>query len=306
VTFLGWWTWTACFFCLLATEIPTGRRSRGRARPGRKIVQRASGSERVRDEESCEPSGQAQRSRGLARSGPPVKIEGPEDKSSSLVHQELLTSAGVAARGSCSIHVQDERRTSCFTATGYASGGSHHLASLRRAGSRSERRLPWRKLQTALGFLGVVRTFSAAIKITTWVAPRLLAVAPIRSQNPCQGLRLILFLRAARREADAAKCGHADKSAFWTPLPAQPPNWATARTTRAAEGIRRGRAIDSRACPHNAGLSARRRPARRGRRRAPGHGQGWSAWTLRAHAVTLSRRITQPPLRRIFQRTKLM
>jgi hypothetical protein len=159
VTFLGWWTWTACFFCLLATEIPTGRRSRGRARPGRKIVQRASGSERVRDEESCEPSGQAQRSRGLARSGPPVKIEGPEDKSSSLVHQELLTSAGVAARGSCSIHVQDERRTSCFTATGYASGGSHHLASLRRAGSRSERRLPWRKLQTALGFLGVVRTF---------------------------------------------------------------------------------------------------------------------------------------------------
>jgi hypothetical protein len=90
VTFLGWWTWTACFFCLLATEIPTGRRSRGRARPGRKIVQRASGSERVRDEESCEPSGQAQRSRGLARSGPPVKIEGPEDKSSSLVHQELF------------------------------------------------------------------------------------------------------------------------------------------------------------------------------------------------------------------------
>jgi hypothetical protein len=102
---------------------------------------------------------------------PPVKVEGPEDKSSSLVHQKLCD---CCCRRRCRSWVLVPS-TSKTNATPPAASPplatppavAHHLASLGRAGSRTERRRPWRKLQTALGFLGflgVVRTFSTAIK----------------------------------------------------------------------------------------------------------------------------------------------
>ena len=37
VTSLGWWAWTACFFCLLATEIPTGTRATRAQGPGARL-----------------------------------------------------------------------------------------------------------------------------------------------------------------------------------------------------------------------------------------------------------------------------
>ena len=37
VTFLGWWAWTACLSCLLATEIPTGTRAVGGQGPGARL-----------------------------------------------------------------------------------------------------------------------------------------------------------------------------------------------------------------------------------------------------------------------------
>ena len=68
-------------------------------------------------------SHQAKRSAAAAlpAAGRRSKSKGQKTKAVRWCIKSCVASAGVALVGSCSIHVQDERRTSCrFTATGYA------------------------------------------------------------------------------------------------------------------------------------------------------------------------------------------
>ena len=161
VTSLGWWAWTACFFCLLATEIPTGTRAARAQGPGARLFSEQAAASECGMKNLASHQAKRSAAAALPGTGRRSKSKGQKTKVARWCIKSCLTSAGVAARGFL-FHPRPRRTPAPPAASpplATPPAVAHHLASLGRAGSRSERRLPLRKLQTALGFLGVVRSF---------------------------------------------------------------------------------------------------------------------------------------------------
>ena len=129
VTSLGWWAWTACFFCLLATEIPTGTRVARAQGPGARLFSEQAAASECGMKNLA--SHQAKRSAAAALPAPGRgQNRRARRQKCSFMHQELFD---FRRRGRSWVLVpstsKTNARTSCrFTATGYATRSSPSLS----------------------------------------------------------------------------------------------------------------------------------------------------------------------------------
>ena len=99
VTFLGWWAWTASFFCLLATEIPTGTRAAGGQGPGARLFSEKAAASECGMKNLASHQAKRSAAAALPAAGRRSKSKGQKTKAVRWCIKSCLTSVGVAARG---------------------------------------------------------------------------------------------------------------------------------------------------------------------------------------------------------------
>ena len=199
VTFLGWWAWTARFFCLLANEIPTGARAAGGQGPGARLFSEQAAASECGMKNLASHQAKRSAAAALPAAGRRSKSKGQKTKAARWCIKSVFD---FRQRGRSWVLVPSTSKTNAapcrFTATGYATRRNPSLSESATSGQpiRTPASLAETPNSPRISRISrVVRTFSAGIKGNSAMAGRCLITTAALRRRPLLPTALTLAHR---------------------------------------------------------------------------------------------------------------